>query len=194
MDDSPDRRDPRQRLIAGQDAPTYGWSTCTADAAGAAVSCSEPAGAHPHGSVTLRDRASTFAERTLPPFGAGRSGGVSLVNGETRRHGRRPLGEQPHRLTRSDRREPALRLLVRNRQREDRVLLLARHPKGRPAARHDPEAPSPAQQFRHDRSCWQQVLEIVQDDQELPVPQVTHQVLHQRPVPRIRQPDALGDR
>ena len=129
-----------------------------------------------------------------PPDDLGHRGGVPLVNGEPRRHGRCPLGKQPHRFRRSDRPGPALRLLIRDRQRGYRAFLLARHPKRRPAAHHDPKTPGPAQQFRHDRSGRQQVLEIVQHDQELPVAQVTHQVLHQRPVPRIRQSDALGHR
>ena len=87
-----------------------------------------------------------------PAHDLGDRGGVLLVNGETRRHGRGPLSEQPHRFTRSHRGERDLRLLVRERQRGNRAFLLARHPKRRPAAHHDPQTTGTAQQFRHDRS------------------------------------------
>jgi hypothetical protein len=50
------------------------------------------------------------------------------------------------------------------------------------------------QQPRHDRRARQQVLEVVQHDQDLPLAQLAHQVLHQRPVPGVLQPDVLGDR
>jgi len=38
------------------------------------------------------------------------------------------------------------------------------------------------------------VLEVVQHDQDLALTQLAHQVLHQRPVPGVLQPDVLGDR
>ena len=44
------------------------------------------------------------------------------------------------------------------------------------------------------RSPGQQMLEVIQDEQELPLTQLADQVLNQRPVPDILQPDALGDR
>jgi hypothetical protein len=120
-------------------------------------------------------------------------GGVLLVNGETRQHGRRPLREQPHRFTRSDRRGRDGRLLGEGEGR-DRALLLARHAKRRAAAHQDAEIAGAAQQFRYHRRGRQHVLEVVQDDQEPAVPQVMSQMLDERPALGIRQPDALGDR
>ena len=85
-------------------------------------------------------------------------------------------------------------LLVRDRERRDRAFLLAGNAQRRAAADQDPQRARLLQQPRHDRGAGQQVLEVVQDDQELPLAQLADQVLHQGPVPGVLQPDALGDR
>ena len=131
-----------------------------------------------------------------PAHDPGDRGGVLPAHGEARHHGRRPLGEQPHRLTGHGRpgRCRRARGLLWEGQRRDRAFLLARDAQRRAAAHHDPEIAGAAQQLRHHRGGRQQVLEVVQDDQEPAVPQVMNQMLGQRPPLRIRQPDALGDR
>jgi len=44
------------------------------------------------------------------------------------------------------------------------------------------------------RGGGQQVLEVVQDEQDLPLAQLADQVVHQGPVPGVLQPEALRDR
>ena len=129
-----------------------------------------------------------------PAHDLGHRSGVPLINGEAWHRGRRPLGEQPHRFTRSDGLRSGERILLRDLQRRNRALLLARHAKRRAAAHHDPQSARWRKQLRHHRRGRQQVLEVVQDQQELAILQITGQVLHQRRPPGIRQADALGDR
>jgi len=49
-------------------------------------------------------------------------------------------------------------------------------------------------QPRHGRGGGQQVLEVVQDEQDLPLAQLADQVVHQGTVPGVLQPEALRDR
>jgi len=99
-----------------------------------------------------------------------------------------------HRLAGPQRGRRRVSLLGRERQRRDRALLLAGHAQRRAAADQDPNGPRLLQQPRHHRGARQEVLEVVQHDQDLPFAQLAHQVLHQRPVPGVLQPDVLGDR
>jgi hypothetical protein len=117
---------------------------------------------------------------------------VLLAEGESQYRGGCPLGEQPHRLAGRDgisRR----RLRVRDRERRDRAFLLAGNAQRRTAADQHSQGTRLAQQPRHERGTGQQVLEVVQNDQQVPLAQLVDQVLHQGPVPGVLQPDALGD-
>ena len=119
---------------------------------------------------------------------------VLVVESESRHRGGGPLGEQAHRLAGGQRGRRRAGVLLRDRERRDRAFLLAGNAQRRAAADQDPNSPGLLEQPRHDRGAVQQMLEVVQHDQELPLAQLAHQVLHQRPVPGILQPDALGDR
>ena len=119
---------------------------------------------------------------------------VPLVDREVRRHRGGPLGEQAHRLAGGQPfgRGPGAR--IRDRERRDRAFLLAGDPQRRAAADQDAQRTGLPQQPGHGRGAGQQVLEVVQDEQDLPVVQLADQVIHQRPVPGVLQPEALGDR
>ena len=119
---------------------------------------------------------------------------VLVVESESRHRGGGPLGEQAHRRAGGQRGCRRAGVLLRDRERRDRAFLLAGNAKRRAAADQDPNSPGLLEQPCHDRGAVQKMLEVVQHDQEPPVPQLAHQVLHQRPVPGILQPDALGDR
>ena len=119
---------------------------------------------------------------------------VLIVDGESRYHGGRALGEQPRRLAGGQGRRGRVGHRVRDRKRRDRAFLLAGNAQRGAAAHQDPQGTGFLQQPYHDRCAGQQVLEVIQDEQELPLAQLTDQVVHQRPVSGILQADALGDR
>jgi len=113
-----------------------------------------------------------------PAHDLGHHGGVPLINGKARHRGRGPLGEQPHRFARSDGLRTGERIVLRDFQWRDRALLLTRHAQRRAAAHHDPQSARGCQQLGHHRCGRQQMLKVVQDQQELAIPQVTGQVLY----------------
>ena len=118
---------------------------------------------------------------------------VPLVDGEVRQHRGGPLGEQAHRLAPGQRFGRGTAARVRDGERRDRAFLLAGDPQRRAAADQDAQRAGLPQQPGHRRGAGQQVLEVVQDEQDLPLVQLADQVVHQRPVPGVLQPEALRD-
>ena len=118
---------------------------------------------------------------------------VLLVDGEVRQHRGGPLGEQAHRLAPGQRFGRGTGARVRDGERRDRAFLLAGDPQRRAAADQDAQRAGLPQQPGHRRGAGQQVLEVVQDEQDLPLVQLADQVVHQRPVPGVLQPEALRD-
>ncbi len=119
---------------------------------------------------------------------------VLVVERESRNHAGGPLNEQAHRLAGGQRCSRRASVHAGNRERRNRAFLLTGNTQRRAAADQDPHGTGLPQQPRHDRGAGQQVLEVVKDDQQLPLTQLADQVLDQGSVPGILQPDALDDR
>jgi hypothetical protein len=102
-----------------------------------------------------------------------------------------PGHEEAHRLILADGRWRRGR--VGQRQRGDGVRLLAGEPQHCSAGGEDGEVGTGAQQIGDERCRVEDVLEVVQDQQRLPLPEELAQALLRRPRGRLPRTESLGD-
>ncbi len=78
-------------------------------------------------------------------------------------------------------------------QRRQRELVLAGEAQRGPARHQDPQPGAVRQQIGDERRGLQQVLEVVQDEEDLPGTEMAHDRLDRPPLPTLLEPERLGD-
>lgn len=120
--------------------------------------------------------------------------GVRLRQREVRLRRPRPRDEERHGgIVRQGRRR-LVRGGIRERQRAHRVDLLGPQPQPFPARHQQPESRAALQQRGHGRGRRGEVLEIVEDQQDLPLPEDVVELVDDRTLARLTQTERLRDR
>ena len=121
------------------------------------------------------------------------AGAFSLVTREVGPDLARPRDEQGHRLVLAELRRRRERSRPRQRQRRHRQLLLAPQPQPGPAGDEDRQAGRGGEQLGDDRGGLEHVLEVVEHQQQPPLPQVVDHGVAQRPLALLPHPQRRRD-